>query len=311
MGSLKEIKGRIASIQSTQKITSAMRMVASAKLHRTQGMTENFLRYKDSLEGIVRSLERPLLTPRGEDADNRQRLEIGDEGLEIDSQDDLAVDNFIPKTILLIPVSSNSGLCGAFNSNIAKATLKRIAELEKEGSKVVLMPVGKKIAHDLKREGKEFDSTYSNLMEKVEKGEGVGGSAALMKYVVKQYKDKQIQRAEFIYHHFKSMGSQVITVKDIKLDKPKTGAKQQDAYITEPSAEELMESLFPLLMNADAYGTMLDSLTSEHASRMMAMQTADDNANELLRELTLLYNKTRQQAITNELIDIMGGKVGG
>lgn len=302
MANLKEIKGRIASIQSTQKITSAMRMVASAKLHHTQGMTENFLRYKDTLHGIMDSLQ---------NADSAmQRDEWEEEGF-------AAIDNFAAdsasgksKCVLLIPVSSNSGLCGAFNSNIAKATMKRIGELEQQGHRVMLMPVGKKIVHELQREGKDADIASCDLMEKVEKGDGVNASAALMKRVTELYRDGKIHSAEFLYHHFKSMGSQIITTKEIMLQIPKTG-DCQEYYITEPSATELIASLFPLVMNAEAYGTMLDSLTSEHAARMLAMQTADDNANELLRELTLLYNKTRQQAITNELIDIMGSKVNG
>lgn len=299
MASLKEIKGRIASIQSMQKITSAMRMVASAKLHRTQGMTENFLRYKDTLHGIMDSL---------------QNADSGMQHGEWEEESFSVHDNFAAgksKCVLLIPVSSNSGLCGAFNSNIAKATMKRISELEQQGSQVMLMPVGKKIVHDLQREGKDADAAYSDLMEKVEKGDGVNASSALMKRVTEMYRDGKIQSAEFIFHHFKSMGSQVITIQEIMLQMPKHVSGSHEYYITEPSSSELIASLFPLVMNAEAYGTMLDSLTSEHAARMMAMQTADDNANELLRDLTLLYNKTRQQAITNELIDIMGSKVNG
>lgn len=306
MASLKEIKGRIASIQSTQKITSAMRMVASAKLHRTQGMTENFLRYMDSLRDIMNHLNiqedssMPPVTP------SRPLME--GTGLE--------------DKMVLIPISSNSGLCGAFNSNIAKATFRRIEELKQQGAEVALMPIGKKIVHELKKENIDCNLDYSSLMERIEKGDALPHISTLINTVLQQYEAGTITNVEFIYHHFKSMGSQVITTKELPLQSPVTHTPRKalpiegemsegqrgSSFLTEPSAEELIQSLFPRLLNAEVYGTLLDSLTSEHASRMLAMQTADDNANDLLKELTLLYNKTRQQAITNELIDIMGGK---
>lgn len=292
MASLKEIKGRIASIQSTQKITSAMRMVASAKLHRTQGMTENFLRYMDSLRDIMNHLNIQEDTSVPPATPSRPLMEST--GLE--------------DKMVLIPISSNSGLCGAFNSNIAKATFRRIEELKQQGADVALMPIGKKIVHELKKENIDCNLDYSSLMERIEKGDALPHISTLINTVLQQYEAGTITNVEFIYHHFKSMGSQVITTKTLTLTPPTVITTSDAPFLTEPSAEELIQSLFPRLLNAEVYGTLLDSLTSEHASRMLAMQTADDNANELLKELTLLYNKTRQQAITNELIDIMGGK---
>ena len=282
-----------------------MRMVASAKLHHTQGMTEAFLRYKDELEKIVDSLQLTVYSSmRQEDQEGESQLST------LNSQ----------LSTLLIPVSSNSGLCGAFNSNIAKATMQRIQELESQGKKVRLLPIGKKIAHELKRAGKEFHSDFVNLLDKIEKSNTFTDVSALLELACEWQQNQEIDHAEFLYHHFKSMGSQVITIDSLSLtvdhsmqqdeNQLSTFNFQLSTYLTEPSSEELLTSLFPLLLNAQAYGIMLDSLTSEHAARMLAMQTADDNANDLLKELTLLYNKTRQQAITNELIDIMSGKIG-
>ncbi len=298
MASLKEIKGRIASIQSTQKITSAMRMAASAKLHRTQGMTEKFLRYKDGLCSILESL-----------------------GYSNETQNSCNNDN-----VMLIPISSSSGLCGAFNSNIAKATFYRLNELKANGNNVITAPIGKKIAHELQKNNTNFIADYIHIIENIEKDYSYNQVAQIVTNAIHLHEEGKISHIEFIFHHFHSMGSQVITRKVISLDiqshsmpmadeeTVNTNETQEndkeDKYLTEPSATELITSIFPRLLNAEVYGMMLDSLTSEHASRMLAMQTADDNANELLRELTLLYNKTRQQAITNELIDIMGGKVG-
>lgn len=286
MASLKEIKGRIASIQNTQKITSAMRMVASAKLHHTQGMTEKFLHYKEEMQAIM------------------ERLGGFDTSLQTEGK---------VQSILLIPISSNSGLCGAFNSNITKATLLHIQELEQQGMQVRLLPIGKKIAHDLQNKGFDCNIGYYNLIEKIEKNNSFSEVPFLIEFAQQLQQNGKIDRLEFIYHHFKSMGSQVITVTPLHLTMP-TPLVEEDTqrkdWLTEPTPKELLQALFPRLLNAQAYGILLDSLTSEHAARMLAMQTADDNANELLKELRLLYNKTRQQAITNELIDIMSGKSG-
>ena len=309
MASLKEIKGRIASVRNTQKITSAMRMVASAKLHHTQGMTEAFLRYKDELKKIIDSLQ--LTVDSSMRTDDQQG----------DSQ--LSTLNFQLST-LLIPVSSNSGLCGAFNSNIAKATMQRVQELESQGKQVRLLPIGKKIAHELKKTGRDFHTDFVDMLDKIEKSNTYTDVATLVAFAEELRQNNEIGEVEFLYHHFKSMGTQVIQRQNISLPptSPKGEGNDSDGnsfplgkagkgldYLTEPSPSELLASLFPRLLNAQVYGILLDSLTSEHAARMMAMQTADDNANDLLKELTLLYNKTRQQTITNELIDIMGGKV--
>jgi len=281
-----------------------MRMVASAKLHHTQGMTEAFLRYKDELEKIVDSLQLTVYSSmRQEDQEGESQLST------LNSQ----------LSTLLIPVSSNSGLCGAFNSNIAKATIQRIQELESQGKKVRLLPIGKKIAHELKKVGKDFHANFVELLDKIEKSNNFTDVSTLVEQACEWQQNNEIDSVEFLYHHFKSMGSQVIQVDQLNMSpndnvdenlQLSTFNFQPSSYLTEPSHEELLQSLFPRLQNAQVYGILLDSLTSEHAARMLAMQTADDNANDLLKELTLLYNKTRQQAITNELIDIMSGKIG-
>lgn len=289
MGSLKEIKGRIASVNSTQKITSAMRMVASAKLRRTQILTTNFLRYANALRSITEQLG--AITQTVTDA----------------------------KSVVLIPISSSSGLCGSFNSNIAKTTQTRIEEYEKAGAEVLLMPIGKKIIKEIgKLENQAADTTYGNMNELVERGDVFSAIQSFIANLQKMYADGKIQKAEVIYHHFFSMGKQVIEIKSLPLAPPVVTKNDLEAaeagndaedFITEPDPQTLAEMLHPRMLNSEMYGLLLDALTSEHAARMMAMQTADDNANELLKDLTLQYNKSRQQAITNELIDIMGGKV--
>ena len=313
MASLKEIKSRIASVRSTQKITSAMRMVSSAKLHHAQGMMEAFLRYKDGLDQIVQTLspqtDQALPSPSMQGESSILANEETD-GLDNRLNPQSSIFNHQSST-LLIPVSSNSGLCGAFNSNVAKATIQHMRELESQGQTVRLLPIGKKIAHELQRQGYDCNLGYYNLLDKVEKKGSYAEVTFLIEFAMQLHQSGEIDSAEFIYHHFRSTGSQVITIDrlPIDIDQAQTQASKRDGWLTEPSPQELLIALSPRLLNAHAYGILLDSLTSEHAARMMAMQTADDNANDLLKELTLLYNKTRQQAITNELIDIMGGKV--
>jgi F-type H+-transporting ATPase subunit gamma len=311
LASLKEIKSRIASVRNTQKITSAMRMVASAKLHHTQSMTEAFLRYKDELERIVDNLQTlpsPSIEGGGSISANEDTNEQGNYSIPLGR---------VRGGSLLIPISSNSGLCGAFNSNIAKATMQRIQELEAQGRQVQLLPIGKKIAHELKKTNKDFSTDFVDMLDKIEKSNAYTDVETLVRCVNGLYQREKIDEVEFLYHHFKSMGTQVIQVDSLQLtidSSTQTDDQQDDSklstFLTEPSRQELLASLFPRLLNAKVYGIMLDSLTSEHAARMLAMQTADDNANDLLKELTLLYNKTRQQSITNELIDIMSGKIG-
>ena len=289
-----------------------MRMVASAKLHHTQGMTEAFLRYKDELEKIVDSLQLTVYSSmQQEDQEGENQLSTLNPQL----------------STLLVPISSNSGLCGAFNSNIAKATMQRIQELESQGKEVRLLPIGKKIAHEIKKTGKDFHADFIGLLDKIEKSNTFTDVSTLVKVICEWQQNNKIDEVELIYHHFKSMGRQVIQVESLNVNdnlnpnvndndnpndnsQPSTLNSTLSPYLTEPSREELFVSLFPRLLNAKVYGILLDSLTSEHAARMLAMQTADDNANDLLKELTLLYNKTRQQSITNELIDIMSGKIG-
>lgn len=297
MASLKEIKGRIASVQSTQKITSAMRMVASAKLHRTQMMTQNFLVYVEELQKILSS----ILPHNGEEVPS------GWDNCESPSP----LRGRVGERVCLIPISSGSGLCGAFNSNIAKATKAAISEYKSKGIEVQLIPIGKKILHDLKKEGMDCMEDFNLSAEEVGKGDAFAACCQLVQYLQDQLSSGKTDSVEFIYHHFHSMGKQVVTREPLDMSVPQlqTLKKEDREFITEPNENELLAELHPKMLNSKVYGIILDSVTSEHAARMLAMQTADDNAKELLLELTLLYNKSRQQAITNELIDIMGGKV--
>lgn len=285
MASLKEIKARISSVKSTQKITSAMKMVSSAKLHRTQAVSAHSLRYTEELQGILNGL-----LASGEDISSPfiAQREV--------------------RTVAIVACASNSGLCGAYNSNVWKKLSDLIARYEKEKIAFRLFPIGKKIADNIRRAGYAFDDRFIDTADKLTYAKAAQVAAELMRL----YAEKEVDKVELLYHHFKSTAVQVMTDKTylpLTLQAGSDGEAANDSYLLEPSREELLAALLPKLLNLTIYTTLLDTLTAEHGARMMAMQVADDNANDLAQDLTLQYNKSRQQVITNELLDIVGGSM--
>ena len=289
MASLKEIKVRIASIHNTQKITAAMKMVSSAKLHHTQTLAEHTLLYANRLSAILNGL---LAAECDWDSPFVAGREV--------------------KQVALVVFSSSSGLCGTFNASIWKELSARLAPYKQKQVSVRLYPVGKKIADELHKAGYTTEDDFVHLGEKP----SYEGAVSLASHLMELYASGNADRVELLYHHYKNMATQVVTTKtylpvslqEINGNVSGNNPEQLRAdYILEPSAEELQILLLPKLLKLTIYTTLLDTSTSEHAARMMAMQTANDNANDLIQQLTLQYNKTRQQAITNELLDIMGG----
>lgn len=282
MSSLKEIKVRLASIRNTQKITSAMKMVSSAKLHHAQAIVEHMLVYDSKLSAIlsgVLSAENDITSPY------TAQWEV--------------------KRVAIVAFSSNTGLCGAFNANVWKALSERLHKYKAEGISVTLYPVGKKIADELHKEGYETDDTFLTIGDKL----AYEDASRLATTLMKLYTDRVVDRVELLSHHFKNMAEQVLTEKVfLPVTLPQTTSTGSSTnYILEPSSDDLLSLLLPKVLHLNIYTTLVDNATSEHAARMLAMQTANDNANDLIQDLTLQYNKTRQQAITNELLDIMGG----
>ena len=289
MASLKEVKTRINSVQSTRKITSAMKMVASAKLHKAQGAIENMLPYQRKLNKILTnflSADLPVESP-------------------------FCVERPV-KRVAIVAFSSNSSLCGAFNANVLKMFLQTVGEYRELGQdNILIYPVGKKIEEAVKKLGFFPQGSYQKLADKPSYDE----AAALAKLLMELFLEKNIDRVELIYHHFKSMGVQEllrerylpIDLSAVQNDEERGGVVND--YIIEPSAAQLIADLIPQVLSQKIFTAALDSNASEHAARTLAMQIATDNANELIQELTKQYNKTRQQAITNELLDIVGGRM--
>lgn len=297
MASLKEVKTRINSVKSTRKITSAMKMVASAKLHKAQGAIENMLPYQKKLNKILTnflSADLPIESPYV------QEREV--------------------KRVAIVVFSSNTSLCGAFNANVIKMMMQTIGEFRTLGQdNILIFPVGKKVDEAAKRMGFKPQEVSPTLSDKPTYQE----AAELAHRLMDMYVAGEVDRVEIIYHHFKSMGVQILlreTYLPINLtnvvseeDRENEEEVQENEiandYIIEPNAEGLIASLIPTVLSQKIFTAAVDSNASEHAARTLAMQVATDNANELIQDLTKQYNKSRQQAITNELLDIVGGSM--
>ena len=302
MASLKEVKTRINSVKSTRKITSAMKMVASAKLHKAQGAIENMLPYQKKLNKILTnflSADLPIESPYV------QEREV--------------------KRVAIVVFSSNTSLCGAFNANVIKMMMQTIGEFRTLGQEnILILQVGNKVDEAAKRMGFKPQEVSPTLSDKPTYQE----AAELAHRLMDMYVAGEVDRVEIIYHHFKSMGIQILlreTYLPINLtnvvgeeDGNKEGNRGKEDiqeneiandYIIEPNAEELIASLIPTVLSQKIFTAAVDSNASEHAARTLAMQVATDIANELIQDLTKQYNKSRQQAITNELLDIVGGSM--
>lgn len=285
MASLKEVKARIGSVSSTKKITGAMKMVSSAKLKKAQGAIESIAPYQDRLNRILNNF------------------------LETETDFQSAFAEVRPLNKLAIVVfSSNSSLCGAFNSNVIKRLNEVIAENKELGmDNIVVFPIGKRIHDAVKKLPVKFEGEYSKLADKP----NFSGMCDVTNTIMNKFLTKEFDKVIVIYHHLKSTSVQKLFTENflpITFDKKEEEEKAAACdYIVEPGKREVLEALLPKALRTKLYACLLDSNASEYGARVVAMQTATDNADELIKELTILYNKTRQQSITNELLDIMGG----
>lgn len=319
MPSLKEIKNRLSSVNSTRKITSAMKMVASSKLHHAQTMIENMLPYETLLEHILKTF-------LASETDARTVL-----------------NEVRPvKRVALVVYASNSSLCGGFNANVIRLlqhVVDEYAELGKEN--IVVYPIGRKVAEKAVKMGLNVAGDFTALAEKPNANDCI----TIARELGEKFIGGEFDRVEMIYHHFKSAGSQILTRKpflpidieeELKRDherdltsnvttkkaqeyikrkeeekkrEEKEAVTLNDNFLVEPDMNTVLTKLIPKYLHLMVYTALLDSIASEHAARMVAMQTATDNADEILRELNLQYNKSRQQAITSELLDIVGGSI--
>jgi F-type H+-transporting ATPase subunit gamma len=287
MPSLKEIKGRIASVKSTQKITSAMKMIASAKLRKAQYQIEQFLPYERRLSNILNDF---LSGYSEEDFSS-----VFSETREV-------------KRVAVVVLSSNSSLCGAFNSNIIRHLHELIQRYRDLNCEIEIYPVGKKIEEAVRKltVPVEIKGSYTSLMDKP----AFEGAKEIADMLMNDFLAKKIDRVDMLFNHFKNTAIQIPTEElflPVDLSKQREAKTVPTDFLIEPDRKTLLEKLIPRSLRSKIYAVLLDSAAAEHGARVVAMQIATDNADELLDELTIQYNKQRQQAITSELLDIIGG----
>lgn len=292
MPTLKEIKGRIASVRNTLKITSAMKLVSSAKLRKAQKAIENMRPYEEQLQGILSSLG---------GAEGTKSADFVREG------DEKGLTGTKPR--VFVAIASNSSLCGGFNA----AAVAKVRELRREGD--VVYSVGRKMADAMRRDGFPSPEDLNDLAEHPV----FARVADLVEALSKQWEEGKFAQVLLVYNHFVSTARQE-PVAELLLDADSSAQlPQEDAVIPsdseessdviiEPSRKELLKVLLPKTRKLKLYAALLDSSAAEHAARTVAMQTATDNGENLLQELTLQYNKGRQQKITSEILDLAGGQ---
>lgn len=286
MASLREIKGKISSVKSTQQITSAMQMVSTVKLSRAERTIEHFRPYQEKLTEILVNFL----------SSQETQSSIFEEERKVNK-------------VAIVVFSGNMSLCGAFNSNVAKEFIKNIEELSHLPTENIdVYSIGKKITHEVKKLGIEPKFISDDLADSPSYDKIITVAEDLMN----QFAQKEIDKVIVIYHHFRTKGSQILKTETFlpfsfeKLEKQDEKDDSYIDYILEPDKDTIFSELIPQIIKLKLYTYLLESYTSEHAARSIAMQGATDNANDLLEELSLSYNKSRQESITNELLDIIG-----
>ncbi|MDR2843241.1 MAG: F0F1 ATP synthase subunit gamma [Candidatus Symbiothrix sp.] len=286
MASLKEIKGRIASVKSTQKITSAMKMVASAKLRKAQQQIDSFLPYQQKLNEMLTSFLSSVTDFESNLAEVRE-----------------------VKRVAIVVLSSNSSLCGAFNSNVVKLLKEALAKYKHlNRDDIEIYPIGKKVEDTVRKMNlpAQIKGSYIELMDKPH----FEGAKQVANELIAGFSQKKIDKVELLYNHSKTTAIQIPTVEQylpVRLEAQSAGHAIQTDYLIEPDKNAILSSLIPRSLHSKIYAVLLDSAAAEQGARVVAMQIATDNAGEILDGLTIQYNKQRQQAITSELLDIIGG----
>lgn len=280
MANLKEIRNRISSVSSTMQITSAMKMVSAAKLKKAQDAITAMRPYSEKLTQLLQDLSASI------EGDVAGKF-----------SEERAVNN-----VLIVAITSNRGLCGAFNANVLKETVQLIQN-KYAGKKVDFLTIGKKgndilrkSATVIQNDSAVFDNlTYENV-------------ATIAEYLMQLFVDGKYDRIEVVYNQFKNAATQIVmTEQFLPIVSQQSESNTTTDYIFEPSKEEIILELIPKMLKTQLYKSVRDSFAAEHGARMTAMHKATDNATDLRNQLKLTYNKARQAAITNEILEIVGG----
>ena len=291
MPSLDDLKKRIASVKSTQKITKAMKMVAAAKLRKAQEAAEQSRPYADNMKNLMDSISRGFI--------------------QTDSSRNLLTGNDEDKTYLLVLFTSERGLCGGFNSQISKSLKEKIVELQKQNKEVKIICIGKKGYDIIKRQYSELIVDTIDLSEI--KSVQYSDAKEISDRIIKMYFDAEFDKCLIFYNKFKSVISQVPTEQQVVPAEIVEQTDNKDKVMDnnfiefEPNEKEILEELLPLNFAVQIFKALLESSASEQGSRMSAMDNASRNASDMIDSLTLFYNRSRQAVITKELIEIISG----
>lgn len=289
MASLKEIRARIVSVNSTKKITSAMKMVSAAKLHKSEETTLRFIPYKQKLTDILLQY--------------LSSIEPGTVQIPLAEKREV-------KRAAIVCISSNSGLCGVFNSTINKLLNETLAQYTANNVAVSIYPIGKKISDQVRKLGYTPLLDCNHLCDKP----NYEDACKVIQPLVEAYLNKEIDEVVVLYNHHKNAAAQIPTrevLLPLSTEAVATSTNvandQNLLYITEPDIPTVINQLVPNVVRMRFYATILDSTTAEHGARTTAMQVASDNASKMIETITQQYNRVRQEVITNELLDIVGG----
>lgn len=282
MANLKEVRTRIASVSSTQQITSAMKMVSAAKFRRAQNAILGMRPYAAQLGDIIADIDvgDGVLTPYHE------VRPVG--------------------KVLLVVITSNKGLCGAFNSNVIKEASSRLSHYCDKNAKVSMITIGKRCSEFFSKQEGLVSVSHDDILD----NPTFDNVSAICDKVMDDFRNKSFDCVEIVYNQFKNSLTQVLSTEQFLPVRPQETAdrgQSRNDYIYEPNKETILREMIPLTLRSQFYRIILDSVAAEHGARMTAMQKATDNATELLKDLRLSYNKARQAAITNEIIEIVSG----
>lgn len=280
MANLKEIRNRISSVGSTMQITSAMKMVSAAKLKRAQDAILQMRPYANKLTELLVNLSSSLDSAEGGEFSSERKI----------------------NNVLLVPITSNRGLCGGFNANIIKQTLSLINDYK--DNNISILSIGKKSSEYFKNNNYTPISTHDEVFNNL----NYESIAQISDDIMQMYLDEKFDKVILVYNQFKNAATQNLMSENyLPVESPQEDDSTIGDYIFEPEKKEIIEQLIPKSLKTQLFKAVLDSHASEHGARMTAMHKATDNASELKKDLTLSYNKARQAAITAEILEIVGG----
>lgn len=287
MANLKEIRTRIASVKTTRQVTSAMKMVSAAKLKKAQDAIFRIRPYAEKLHAIIDSLSSSLKN----------------------TEESIFTQHRAPNRVLIVLISSNRGLCGAFNANIAKTAVDLANTKYKEqliSDDIDFLVVGKQGEKQLRLRGMNIVAQANEVFDNLD----FEHSTMVSNNLMADYADKRYDRIELVYNQFKNAAMQISVTEQFLPVELKQEDEEKDSvynFIYEPSKEHIVEELIPRLLKIQLYKALADSFAAEHGARMTSMHKATDNATDLIKELTLTFNKARQSAITNEILEVTNG----